>query len=73
MGWEHFSVGVDIYACSLGLDEQFLQVFQVMTADQNGWIISNSYVYFSKFWVSVSCGIGLIQKSHNIHTVFSRF
>ena len=64
-------MGVYIYASSLCLDQQHLKVAQVVAGNQNARALANTNVHTGYFRVTVSAGIGCIQQSHTLHTVFS--
>ena len=73
MGREHLAVGINVYACTFRLFEQFFQVFQVMTADQDARVRTNADIDFRYFRITVALGIGFVEQGHSAYAVFSCF
>ena len=62
-----------IHSRTFGLAQKFLQIVQVVSADQDARILPCSDVHFRQFRMTVSGGIGLIQQSHHLYPVLSGF
>ena len=71
VGRKHLGMGVYIYTGSLCLDQQHLKVAQIVAGNQNARALADTNVYTGHFRMTVSAGIGCIQQSHTLHTVFS--
>ena len=68
MGRQHFAVGIDIDAGSLGLFQQLLQIGQVVAGNQDRRIAAHAEVDFSDLRMAVFRSIGLVQQRHRRHT-----
>ena len=68
---KHFTVGIDVYPCSLGLFQQFFKILQVMAADKDTRIVAHTEINFWYFRISVAACVGCIQQSHCGNSVFT--
>ncbi len=73
IGRQHFGMGVNIYACALGLLQQHLQIPQVMTGNQNAGAGVHTDIDFCHFRIAIGSGVGLVQQCHAFQTVFPGF
>ena len=64
MGWKHLSVGVDVYALSLCLVKESLEVQQIVTGYDNKWSLFDRESHLCRLWIAVGLGVCLIEKSH---------
>ena len=62
---------VYIYSRTFRLAQKLFQVVQVVSADQDTWILPYSDVYLRQFRMSVASGVGTVQQSHYLHSVLS--
>ena len=70
---EHFTVGVYVYSGALGLFQQFFDIFQIVSANENSRIVTYTDVYFCDFGVTVTASIGFIQLCHSGYSMFTCF
>ena len=70
---QHFAVGIDIDAGSLGLFQQLLQIGQVVAGNQDRRIAAHAEVDFSDLRMAVFRSIGFIQQRHCRHTELAGF
>ncbi|MNY61873.1 hypothetical protein D3C86_1986110 [compost metagenome] len=70
---QHFAVGVDVNACSFGLQQQIVEVFQVVAGDQNTLTGSRFHVHLRWGWVTVSLGFARIQNAHHFEVHLADF
>ncbi len=66
VGRQHLAVGVDIDAGALGLLQQFLQVLQVVAADEDAGVGAHADVDLGDLRVAVGGGVGLVQQGHGL-------
>ena len=65
VGRQHLAMCVDIDPGPFGLGKQFFHVFQVVSADQDGWIVAYADVDVRYFRVAVAAGVGFIEQCHS--------
>ena len=64
MSRQHFAVRIHINSRVLGLLKQLLQILQVMTGNQDARLVSNPQIYLGNLRMTISPGIGTVQKRH---------
>ena len=66
-------MGVDVHTRTFRLFQKFVQVSQVVTADQYTGIFPHADVHFRDFRVTVSVRVGFIKQGHGINAIFTTF
>ena len=70
---QHLTMSIDVYASPFRLFQKFFHIFEVVAADKDSRIVSNTKVNFSHFRISIGRGICLIKKGHCINGKISCF
>ena len=73
MTGQHLTVGVDINALAFSLLEEQFQIMEVMTSNQNTFILAMTQRYRGRNRITVSAGIACIQQLHSPQIDLSRF
>jgi len=68
IGRQHLAMGIDVHTCPPGLLQEFLQIAQVMSADEDGRPFHNAQVDLRGLRVPVSLCVSRIQERHGAHT-----
>ncbi len=66
IGRQHFAVGVDIDACTVGLLQELFQVFQIVAGNKNARVPAHADVHLRDFGFAVGFGIGLVEQGHGL-------
>ncbi len=67
VGRQHLAVGIDIDPGALGLVQQFLQVLEVMAADQDAGVGPHPDIDLGDLGMAVGRRIGLVEQGHGGH------
>lgn len=70
---QHFTVSVDVNAGAFGLLQQVVEIFQIVTGDQNALAFSRFDVDLSRRWVTVFGGFTGIQNAHHFKVHLADF
>ena len=73
MGRKHFPMSIHVHTGPLCLFQKHLQIFQVMTGNENARIAPYTDIHLCDFRLSIGRRIGFIQKSHALDAVFAGF
>ena len=68
---KHLAMRVDVYALSFGLFEQLLQIFEVMTTDQDARTILHVNGHLCHFGMAVSTCVSTVEYIHSLHAIFT--
>ena len=68
---EHFRVSINVNSSSCCLLEELFKVTEVVTRDENAWILSNPDIYLGNFGITISAGICLVKQCHGFDTTFT--
>ena len=71
MSRKHFAMRIHVNSRTFSLAQKLLQVVQVVSADQDTWILPYSDVYLRQFRMPVASGVGTVQQSHYLYSVLS--
>ena len=71
--WQHFTVGIDVNAGAFGLFQQVVEIFQVVTGDQDALTFSGFHVDLSRGRVAVFGGFAGIQNAHHFEVHLADF
>ena len=71
VGGQHLTVGIHVYACTLCLLKQLLDVGQVMSADEDARLVAHTDVDVGGLRLAKTVGVGLVKQSHHVDSVFS--
>ena len=64
---QHLAVCIYIHARTFRLFQQFFQVFQVMSANQDARTVLDTDIHFGDFGISISSRIRLVQQRHGLY------
>ena len=67
MSRQHLAVRVDIHTRTLGLAQQFLQIVQIMSADQDTRILAHSDVHFRNLRMTVRFRMCPVEQCHHLY------
>ena len=70
---QHFTVGIDVNAGTFGLLQQVVQIFQVVTGDQDALTFGCFDVDLSWRRVAVFSGFASIQNAHHFEVHLADF
>ncbi len=70
---QHFAVGIDVNASAFGLLQQVVEIFQVMTGDQDAFAFGRFDVDLRWRWVAVGAGFTGIQNTHHFEVHLADF
>ena len=73
VGGKHLAVGVDVHTRAFRLFQKFIQVPQVVTADEDAGIFPYTDLYFRDFRVPVSIRVRFVEQGHGVNTIFTAF
>ena len=71
MGRKHFTVGININACALGLLQKIFYILKIVTADKYARVLAYADIDLRKLWISIDFCIGFVEQCHDINTVFA--
>ena len=71
--WQHFTVGIDVNAGAFGLLQQVVEIFQVMTGDQDAFALGRFDVDLRRRRVAVGAGFTRIQNAHHAEVHLADF
>ncbi len=71
MGWQHFTVGIDVDAFAFGLLEQLFEHFQVVTGHQNTLAGLGSGIDRGRHGMAVVIDMALIEQAHHGQVVLA--
>ena len=66
-------MGVYVHPRTFRLFQKFIQVSQVVTADQYTGIFPHADVHFRDFRVPVSIRVGFVEQGHGVNAIFTAF
>ena len=70
---QHFTVGINVNTGTFGLLQQVVQIFQVVTGDQDALTFGRFYVDLSRGWVTVFGGFTGVQNAHHFEVHLADF
>ena len=71
VSWKHFTMGVNINTCALGLLQKVFYILKIVTANQDTWLLTYTDIDLCKLWVSVDFRIGFVKQCHDINSEFA--
>ena len=73
MCWQHFAVGINVNTGAFSLLKQVVEIFQVVTGDQDALTFGCFYVDLSRGRVTVFSGFTGVQNAHHFEVHLADF
>ena len=70
---QHFTVGVDVNAGAFGLLQQVVQIFQVMTRNQDTFAFGRFDVDLRRGGMTIFAGLAGVQNAHHLKVHLADF